>query len=163
MAKAAAAADNGKKKTGGISVMAVLILTVLGIGAGAMFGLQVPTLISPSPSRPQAAAPLSAEDAPPPNAIVRQLPPITTNLGQPSTTWIRIEASIVLVGDLGPDANIVVTQVSEDVIGYMRTLTIDQIEGPSGFQHLREDLNDRVRVRSEGKISEFIIQSLIIE
>jgi flagellar FliL protein len=42
-------------------------------------------------------------------------------------------------------------------------LSIDQIEGPSGFQHLREDLNDRVRVRSEGKVLELIIQSLILE
>ena len=34
---------------------------------------------------------------------------------------------------------------------------------PSGFQHLREDLNDRVRVRSGGKVRDLVIQSMIIE
>ena len=38
-----------------------------------------------------------------------------------------------------------------------------QIQGASGFQHLREDLNDRVRVRSGGKVRDLVIQSLIIE
>ena len=99
----------------------------------------------------------------PPTSLVQALPPITTNLAQPSTTWIRIESSIVINADMGPDGNVIAAKMAGDIIGYLRTVSIEQIEGPSGFQHLREDLNDRVRIRSEGKVLELIIQSLILE
>jgi flagellar protein FliL len=159
MAKAA----TEKKANGGISVLGILILTVIGVASGAFFGMQVPGLVSPSPEKPHAAGPVDPENAPPPNAVVKPLPPITTNLARPTSTWVRIESSIVINTDLGPDANVITAQMTEDIVAYLRTLTIDQVEGPSGFQHLREDLNDRVRVRSQGKVSEVIIQSLIIE
>ena len=56
-----------------------------------------------------------------------------------------------------------VAQIAEDIIAFLRTVTLVQIQGASGFQHLREDLNDRVRVRSGGKIRDLVIQSMIIE
>jgi flagellar FliL protein len=40
---------------------------------------------------------------------------------------------------------------------------LGQIEGASGFQNLREDLNDLVRIRSAGKVRELVIQTLIVE
>ena len=91
------------------------------------------------------------------------MPAITANLAQPKTTWIRLEASLVVKQDLGPEADVLASKMAEDIVGFLRTVTMEQIAGPSGFQHLREDLNDRVRVRSEGKVSELIIQSLILE
>ena len=56
-----------------------------------------------------------------------------------------------------------VAQIAEDIIAFLRTVTLVQIQGASGFQHLREDLNDRVRVRSGGKVRDLVIQSMIIE
>ena len=162
MAKAAAK-EGAKKSGGGISVLGILIITLLGAGAGGFFGMQVPSLTKTGPDKPKAAAPAEHAQKPPPTSLVQALPPITTNLAQPATTWIRIESSVVINADMGPDANVITARMSEDIIGYLRTLSIDQIEGPSGFQHLREDLNDRVRVRSEGKVLELIIQSLILE
>ena len=38
-----------------------------------------------------------------------------------------------------------------------------QIEGANGFQNLREDLNERARVRSGGRVREVVIQSLVVE
>ena len=54
-------------------------------------------------------------------------------------------------------------QIAEDIVAYLRTVSLAQIEGASGFQHLREDLNDRVRVRSGGKVRDLVIQSLVVE
>ena len=161
MAKAITKGE-AKKSGGGISVLAILIITLLGAGAGGFFGWQVPALTKTGPDKPK-AAPGELEQKPPPPSLVQALPPITTNLAHPSTTWIRIESSVVISADMGPEANVIAARMSEDIIGYLRTLSLDQIEGPSGFQHLREDLNDRVRVRSEGKVLELIIQSLILE
>jgi flagellar protein FliL len=151
-----------KKSNGGISVLGILIITLLGAGAGGFFGMQVPALTKTGPDKPK-PPPGELELKSPPSSLVQALSPITTNLAQPSTTWIRIESSVVISADMGPEANVIAARMSEDIIGYLRTLSLEQIEGPSGFQHLREDLNDRVRVRSEGKVLELIIQSLILE
>jgi flagellar protein FliL len=161
---AKAEAKEGAKKTGGgVPIVAILVITLLAAGAGGFFGMQVPSLTKAGAEKPKTDAPAESEKKTPPNALVQALPPITTNLAQPSTTWIRIESSIVIGADLGPDANVLAAKMSEDIVGYLRTLSIEQIEGPTGFQHLREDLNDRVRLRSEGKVLELIVQSLILE
>ncbi len=99
----------------------------------------------------------------PPTGILTPLAPITTNLATPSTTWIRLESSIIIDNDLGANASIIAAKMAEDIVGYLRTIAVDQLEGASGFQHLREDLNDRVRVRSQGKVSELVITSMIVE
>jgi flagellar FliL protein len=161
MAKAAAKGE--KKSSGGLSILGLLIITLLGAGAGGFFGMQVPGLTKSGPEKAKAEDPSEREQKPPQVSHVQPLPPITTNLAQPSTTWIRIESALVVNANLGPEANVLAAKMSEDIIGYLRTVSLDQIEGASGFQHLREDLNDRVRLRSEGKVLELIIQSLILE
>ena len=45
----------------------------------------------------------------------------------------------------------------------MRTVPLAQLEGPSGFLHLREDLNDRARIRSGGKVRELVVHALVLE
>jgi flagellar FliL protein len=62
-----------------------------------------------------------------------------------------------------PDAGTLSAQIVEDIVAFLRTVSLTQIQGASGFQHLREDLNDRVRVRSGGKVRDLVVQSMIIE
>lgn len=157
------ATENERKASGGISILAVIIFSLLAAGSGVGFGFLVPGLIKDKPAAQTNDA--AADDKHGVSIATRLMPlaPLTTNLAEPKSTWVRIEASIVGTENLGPDADIMTRKMSEDIIGYFRTVSLDQIEGPSGFQHLREDLNDRVRVRSEGKVSELIITSLIVE
>ena len=153
-----------KKASGGISIIALIVFSLLAAGSGAGFGFVVPDMIQPTASKPQGkSADEHADGHEAGPTKLAGLAPITTNLAKPSSTWIRLEAAIVVEKDLGPDAQLMASKISEDIVGYLRTVSIDQIEGPSGFQHLREDLNDRVRVRSEGKISELVITSMIVE
>jgi flagellar FliL protein len=153
----------GKPK-GGIPIYAVLLLTVLGGAAGGFFGLQAPALLdrahSPAESQARREAKATAEAA---KINLQPLAPITTNLASPADTWIRLESSALIKEDLGDETGPLLAKMSEDIVAYLRTLPLEQIEGPSGFQHLREDLNDRVRVRSNGKVSELVIQALVIE
>jgi flagellar FliL protein len=53
--------------------------------------------------------------------------------------------------------------VAEDIVTYLRTVTLEQLQGGSGYQYLREDLNERVRVRGQGKVRDFVLQSFIVE
>jgi flagellar protein FliL len=159
------AEDDKAEKTakGGISIIGLLLVTLLGVGAGTGFGFVVQGLLESAMRKPSADAAQEPDKHLPPTAVIKTLPTITTNLAQPASTWIRLEAAIVVEKDLGPDGDVIVSEVAEDIVGFVRTLSMDQISGPSGFQHLREDLNDRIRIRSKGKASELIISSLILE
>jgi flagellar FliL protein len=142
-------------------IVAMLVLTGLSVGAGGMFGLQVLSRFSHQAS----AAKPSAETRKgrfSDKISVHALPAITTNLASPERTWIRLEASIVIDGE-GADAKALSAAITEDTVAYLRTLSLPLIEGASGLLHLREDLNDRARVRSGGKVRDIVVHTLIVE
>jgi flagellar FliL protein len=157
----ASAEPETKKSTGGLSVLGLILLSLIAVGSGAGFGTMLPGLMQPA--KTPEPAPSKAEEAHAPGSQLLPLTPITTNLAQPAATWVRLESMLVTNQDLGADGPVMVKRLSEDILGYLRTVSLDQISGPSGFQHLREDLNDRVRIRSEGKVTGVVITSLILE
>lgn len=153
----------GVKASGGISILAIIILSLMAAGSGGGFGFIVPALFKAGATPQKDVAHDDTDYSVSTSTRLKPLVSITTNLAQPKSTWIRLEAVIVMTESLGSNSDVIAKQMSEDIIGYLRTISLDQLDGPSGFQHLREDLNDRVRVRSEGKVAELIITSLIVE
>lgn len=151
-----------RNSSGGISILALIVLTLFAGGLGGGFGVLATSALLEGMVTDKVL-----RDASPKNdklnMFVLPLPPITTNLAGASRVWMRLEASIVAPADLGEETTAIIGQVSEDIIAYIRSLSPDQLDGPSGFEHLREDLNDRVRTRTNGKVSGIIIQALIIE
>lgn len=146
-------------------ILALVVLTGLSLGAGGMFGLQVLAKIGKS------AAPPAKSETPPSDgrkgrysdkAVLYALTPIVTNIASPERTWIRLEASIVLDAE-GADAKALAAAITEDTVAYLRTLSLPLMEGSSGLLHLREDINDRARIRSGGKVRDLIIHTLIVE
>ena len=88
------------------------------------------------------------------------LEPITTNMAGPNTTWVRLELALVFDGE----TDLLMAQtVHQDILAYMRTVKIHQVEGASGFQHLRSDLEERAAIRSEGKVKGILIRTLLFE
>jgi flagellar FliL protein len=96
---------------------------------------------------------------------IRDLVPITTNLAGEPAAWIRLEASVVLTAAAEPseEDDVLLRSIGEDLVAFLRTLSLKQIQGHSGFQNLREDLDERVRIRSEGKAQELVVQAMILE
>ena len=162
MAKAKNTPKETKEK-GGSPVIPVLVATLLVGGAGAFFGMQLPSLLEqgapPADKHGQKEKP-AAEAT---KIVVRSLAPITTNLASPANTWVRLESAAVIVDELGPEGEVLMKRLAEDIVAYLRTLPLQQIEGASGFQHLREDINDRVRIRSQGKVRELLIEALVVQ
>jgi flagellar protein FliL len=146
-------------------IMALAVLTGLSVGAGGMFGLQVLSKAGRQPL-PAANAEIKAGESAKgrfsEKATLHALSPIITNLASPERTWIRLEASIVIDGE-GADAKGLTASITEDTVAYLRTLSLPLIEGASGLLHLREDLNDRARIRSGGKVQDLIVHTLIVE
>ena len=74
---------------------------------------------------------------------LRKISPVVTNLAAPAGAWIRMEASVVTDQLNDEEANVLVAQLGEDIVSYLRTVSPAQIEGARGLQYLREDLNER--------------------
>ena len=94
---------------------------------------------------------------------LRQLPPVIANLAEPSDAWVRVQASILFDGKAVQKSDLIAAEIADDILGFMRTLSVAQIGGASGLQHLREDLNERAVIRSGGSVRELIIQTLVIQ
>ncbi len=138
------------------------VLTLVAGGVGALFGLYITsiTALTPSDAKKSVEVPTHALVE---NANVRDLPPIITNLDQTSDTWVRLQAAIVFDPATIEKPDVMATEIASDLLGFMQTLSISQLSGSSGLQHLREDLNDRAMVRSDGRIQELVIESLVVQ
>lgn len=91
-----------------------------------------------------------------------RLEPIVTNLSDPSDVWIRIESVLVLDIE-APDPEILAKKVSEDMLAFLRTVSLPELQGASGLLHLKEDLNDRALIRDDDAVHELIIESLVLQ
>ncbi len=138
-------------------------LTLFAAAAGAALGLRLAT-----PARTQAASVLEKAQAKtlvPYQADIslRDLPPIIANLADPQDTWVRLQATLVLDAAAAPRADADAAEIAGDILGFVHTLTLTQIAGASGLQHLREDLNERAVIRSNGRVRELILQTLVVQ
>ncbi|OJF94286.1 flagellar basal body-associated FliL family protein [Pararhizobium antarcticum] len=159
-----------KKPSPIVTIAAIGVLTLLAGGGGWMLG----GMIAPPPENAAAAAvePAGEEDggkkkkdeglprvATEANGIV-QLEAITTNLAYPSENWIRLEVALQFNG--APDVTLS-EQIHQDIAGYLKTVSLQQIQGPRGFQYLKDDIQERVDLRSEGRVTNVIFRTFVIQ
>ena len=133
----------------------LLVVALIGLGAGA--GLEIARPAFVEARKPQQAA------SPAEPSTVYDLAPIVTNLGAPQDTWIRLEASIVFDPRTLPHPEAVAGKIGEDVLAYLRTTTLKQLEGPVGLQAIREDLDERAAIRSQGRVRELVLRTLVVQ
>ena len=162
MAGASDAADGaggGKAKKTSLAGLIVEIVAVAVIAAGAGAAT---AFVQGAPASPPAVAATAGKAAAAPEKTLVDLPPIVTNIASPADLWIRVEASVVVDGKAtSPD--VLAAEIATDALAYLRTLTIAQIEGPIGLENIRQDLTERAVVRSKGKVSEFILKTLVVQ
>ncbi len=166
------AADGApQKKKGGLvmTIVGVAVVTLVGAGGGWVLG----GMIAPKapateePPKQEAAAAGHGEKkeeglphiSTPASGVV-QLEPITTNLAYPSDNWIRLEVALAFNG--APELPLA-EEIHQDILAYMRTVSLQQIEGPRGFQYLKDDIQERVDLRSQGKVSKVMFRTFVIE
>jgi flagellar protein FliL len=145
-------------------ITVVAVLTALAGGGGFVLGLQILTSVEQgahSKQNPAGASPVEVQ--PLSTANVKVLSPIMANLAGTPRVWMRLESSLLFRDEVPRDADALSAMIAEDIVAFLRTVSVKQIEGASGFQHLCEDLNDRVRVRSGGRVQELIVQGMIVE
>ena len=166
-------AKAGKKKSPLVmTIVGVALLTLVGGGGGWFVGgMLVPKI----PAPPAAAAPAPAltsgnaeggkEETGLPrvategNGIVL-LEPITTNLAYPTENWIRLEVALMFNGPV--DAALA-EKIHQDILAYIRTVSLQQLQGPRGFQYLKDDVQERVDLRSQGRVSKVLFRTFVVE
>lgn len=153
-------------KTSNSLIIAVVVLTLLAGATGGGLGVLLASTVKQVITE-QARAESAQPGAPPlrysGDMVLESLKPVVVNLAAPTNVWLRLEGAIVFKnGDL-PNPQIAVAQIREDILTYARTLTLAQLEGPSALQNLREDLNERAQLRVEGKLSELVIETLVVQ
>ena len=163
MAKAAKAKKEGGGSGGLIAGFVVVTLLAAGVGGG--FGFYVSgNLGTAQAQKPQAEAakPEEKKVAIPSDTRLVDLAPIIVNLAEPRDVWMRVEASLLVQGSW-EGVDVLSRHVSEDIAAYLKTASLAQFEGASGFQNLREDLKDRARVRDSERIKDLIIHGIVVE
>ncbi len=139
------------------AVLGLIAGTVAAIAGG--FGFGAVLLKKPEPGAVVSAA---ATEVKKPEREARPLAPIVTNLGSPPEVFVRLQAAIVLEPNT-PDANVLLTKVGDDIVAYLRTVSLAEIQGPTGYQYLREDLKKRAIQLGGGKIHDFLITAFVVE
>lgn len=111
-------------------------------------------------AKPHATANASEHGDPVAVGTLVQLPTITANLAAPDTMWVRLEVSLVLDAPQPPE---LAERVHQDLVAFVRTLRIHQLQGASAFRHLKTDLDERAAIRSDGHVKEVLIRTLLFE
>ena len=62
---------------------------------------------------------------------VKPLATIVTNLREPSTLYVRI--AVVVLEPNTPDSAALAAKIGDDLVSYLRTVSISELEGPTGF------------------------------
>jgi flagellar protein FliL len=88
------------------------------------------------------------------------LEPMVTNLASPSDVWVRLEMALVVEAPLEEE---LIQAIHQDLFSYVRTIRLNQLEGPSGYLNFKADLLDRAKIRSDGKVKAVLIKTLLFE
>ena len=167
-------------------IIAVLLLAVLGAGAGAGFSLTFlnadatggqghataagkqeagkavaagkPGEVSSAPKGSGAAAGGDAR-----NQQVVGLDPILVTLAGPQKSWARVELSVVIETVEKEDLAPLLKVMSEDLMSFLRTVPLSHVESAVGVEYLREDLSEIARMRSKGRARGVVLRSLVVE
>jgi flagellar FliL protein len=142
----------------------LLVVTAAAIGMGWMSGGYLKGVGGPVsvPVAPENEGKVPQPTAQEPGAgpTLVALAPITTNIASPADTWIRMEVSVVYDA---PQLPAMAEDILQDLLALVRTLKMHQIDGASGYQHLKADLEERASIRSQGHAKQILIRTLLLE
>jgi len=150
-------------------ILGFVLITLIGGGAGAGAGMYLGSSLEQSYSERQKVEAEADKDKPPViikysgNRVLEPIEPVVTNLASPADVWIRLETAIIFANGTVKDPKAVAAEIRQDILAYCRTITLDQLQGPSALQHLREDLNDRVQLRTNGAVNELVVESMVVQ
>ena len=163
MATASKTAPASGKTSGATTAIAFVLVTLIAAGGGGAYGLRIAKLAAAPPEAAKPAPEPHGEPKAAAGDLMRELPPIVASLHEPKNVWVRLETAVVLDRAALPEADRLAREITGDILAFVRTLSLPQLQGASGLQHLREDLNERAAIRSGGRVRELVIQAMVLQ
>lgn len=162
------AAGKGKKAGGGKIpiVIALAGVTVLAGALGAVTGMTAGGKVRDAVTSEYRSLPAVAKNSSTTvsgDTVLQVIEPVISNLSDPKNIWVRLETAMVYRNGALENPDVIAAEVRQDMLAYVRTLRLAQLEGPSALQHLREDLNERAKLRSRGAVDEIVVQSFVVQ
>lgn len=187
-----AEAGEVKEASGGKGgfIVALLLLAVLGGGAGAGFSM---TFLNPNATadhgkdaadasgakqgakassgggKPGEAAatpgkaPGKGAEKEVPKEQIMNLDPILVTLAGPQRSWARLELGVLIEPVEKEDPAPLLKAMSENIMSFLRTVPLSHVESSAGLEYLREDLSEIARLHSKGRVRGVILRSLVVE
>jgi flagellar FliL protein len=148
-------------------VKAALVALLLGGAGGGAFGYFVMPDGSATATKEtsETVAPKTSSSTTgrfPDDALEIQVPSIIVDLDGEPRKKIRLDLSLIAAHGTSQTGSLK-NEVREDVIAYLKGLKVTDIQGVRGFQNLREQLDDRAKIRGRGAILGLLIGGLVIE
>lgn len=145
--------------------------TIIGVGGGGFLGFSIlaPMAGARGPESASAVETASShadsarKPEPAPKLEMKELPPVVTNLAGDGKSWIRLQSAIVYEKGALPDIEPLVAALMSDIAAFLGTLDLQAIQGPGGLRRLQEDLNERAAIRSDRRIRELIVETLVVQ
>lgn len=162
----------------GAFIVAIVLIAVIGAGAGFSLKFVLPPREAPvveaAKAKETAAKATEAhQDAhvgaspklepEPTGGQLLPLDAIVVSLASPQGTRLRLESFVQFTESSKLDRTELLREIAQDLVLYLRTLKLAQIETASGIEYLREDLAELAQLRSKGHARGIVIKSLIVE
>jgi flagellar protein FliL len=157
----ATAEKKSKQASGGGILGAIFVIatiTTIAVGAGIGTAWLVQT-IKPAGNTIEIETPSLTFE---PGIVSRSIAPVIASLAGPTKAWIRIEFSVLLPTDLAVSDHLA-GLIAQDALAYVRTVSLNQVDTPFGLAFLREDIEERVKIRTEGRAKGVLFRTLVIE
>ncbi len=171
------------------TVVVILLLSLMGAGVGFAVGLFVQPPVEATgdptpPGKPEVEASGSTENPAAPEPArgeepsvevtstdatplaelkIVAIPPVLTTLAAPQGKWIRFEGSILVRQGAETPPDLLAERSGEQILAYLRTVRLEQLQGPSGLLALKDDLNENIRTLSKGQVQGLLIHGLLVE
>jgi flagellar FliL protein len=170
-------AQEGEEKPAGGSMVAFLavlvVLALVGAGAGAGFSmmvLQKPASAAAAKVKEGEGADVAHAPAAPKDEkagesaadLIAPLAPILVSIGGKREHFLRVELA-VLFNEKVPERAALLADINTDLVAFLSTLTVEQLDSASGLEFLREDLAEIVQLRTKKRARGVILKSLMVE
>jgi flagellar FliL protein len=109
----------------------------------------------------------SPEDAGPPRVVFVDVPDLVVNLRSDAQRmrFLKLRMSLEFGGEAAADAvRGLMPRVMDSFQLYLRALTVDELNGPSGMQRLKEELTARVNLAIEPiRVDDVLMKEMLVQ
>lgn len=155
--------ENGASSSSSIVLLAAVVLGVSVMAAGAGYFVGSSLFNAEHAEKPKKVAEPATSDKEAVAAPVRHaIGPIIANLKSSERTYVRVEG-VVFAMTPQPGDEVVAEQLADDILQHLRALNLQDLQGLSGMENLRADLNELVSLRFKNRAKEFLFKGFAVE